>query len=681
MIQVSRGDRGRSLRFFDAVGNASTRLRFRRSPTCRDGDPDRFPVPVETVREIDARTVTIDRVPSITLRDRRGSVLKTTHSPATTISRRGRSFVEVCTPVKLYLGVDGFVEIRTGQRRTTLDFGERRTVQVGARILYDRPDLAVTTTESVDDVFAAVSAFGTIDLPSGPERSFQTYRPHPPVIEFGSALEVPDALSGTSSGLQLSLPGTYFHAAVGAPLAYYLGADLEPGHPPGIHLDGETLLTWPADADLDRECDRLLQRVFFLDCLARQVTGYDVTLRGKTALADRLGVSWADVATLGPGERLRRYLALPMDAIDAHLPAWSDRAYVVPNRTTIETLPYLAYDLVPVYRAGRVGGANREAEGRRQQLPAVASEGRIRTASGLDQLASAATLTLGTTRPVGTDEVALAALRNRSRRNEQSDTVAITVVCNDPRMLPEGDSVESIYGTFATPSVSVRRHRELAVDELRDVLARPTDYLHYIGHILDDGLRCRDGSLSVDTLSEVGAEVFFLNACRSRREGRAMIERGAVGGIATRRPIANQGAIAVGRTIAELLIRGYPLGVALAIAQERHAVCRDYAVVGDPRIEIADTESGLPYLCDVRETDGGYQVDLRTVLTSSVRKGSLGSFHLGDDDSYDLNPMARSYRVGPEPLARFLQAERVPVRWQGEWAWSDDIATELAAQT
>lgn len=670
MITVSRGSDGRSLRFFDAVGNASTRLRFRRRPTCAAADPDGFPVDVETAREVAIRTLTIDRVPSITLRDERGNALKTTHAPRTTVSRQGRTFVELCTPVKLYVDVDGFVEVATDRTRTTLDFGERRPVRVGARVKHDRPSLTVTTTSSVQDVFAAVSTFGRLGLPEGPERSFQSYRPHPPVVEFGDAMDVPEALSTGGSRLHLSLPGTYFHAAVGAPLAYYLGATVSPGHPPGLHLDDEQLLTWEDETNLERACARLLQRVFFLDCLARTGGGYDVTVQARDELSDELEIAWNELAALPLGERVRRYLSLPNGPVDAARPPWTARAYVVPNRTTIETLPYLAYDLLPVSRARSTGETELPVPGAARR-PTAGSQGP--SSPPLDRLVVDDTLTLGADRPIGTDGVLHAALRNRSRRNDRNDAVSVTVVCNDARMLPEQETVESIYGAFAAPSVEVRRHLDLDVDELAAVLRRPTDYLHYIGHILPGGFKCSDGTLTTESLETVGAEVFFLNACRSRAQGAAMIERGAVGGIATRRPVGNHGATAAGQTLAELLIRGYPLGIALGLAQDRHAVCRDYAVVGDPRVEIADTESGLPYLCHVRPAEDGYVVDLRTVLTTSVRKGSLGAFHLKDDQTYYLNPTACRYHVDRAALARFLDAERVPVRWQGAWAWSDEV--------
>ncbi len=61
--------------------------------------------------------------------------------------------------------------------------------------------------------------------------------------------------------------------------------------------------------------------------------------------------------------------------------------------------------------------------------------------------------------------------------------------------------------------------------------SRSTDFLHYIGHIDDDGFQCRDGRVDGTTLDQVGIGTFLLNACNSYDQGLGLVEQGAIAGI------------------------------------------------------------------------------------------------------------------------------------------------------
>lgn len=676
MIQVSALPEGAGWEFFDPIGNASVRVRAPTGALRREAHPHVFPVEVEAARGLRTQRLSVQRNPTVAIRDADGTVVETAYARPTRLSRSGPTYVELCTPVKLYVESPTGVDVEMRETGTVLEFTGDEPVRIGARVKQDRPDRSVEITEAIDDVFAAISSFGCLGHPDSPVVSFQSNRRHPPLIEFGSTTDIPTELQANAETLRLELPATYLHAAIGAPLAYYLGAKVVPGHPPSLVVDGEQLRTWGEDTAVQDGCARLLKRVLFLDCVARKQAGYDVNVTTRSAVLDEIDVDLTAFGDAGIAERLPPYLEIPWETIADHLPSWTGHAVALPNQTTIKTLPYLAYDLVPVYRAGPPtidGTTSSQIRAGTSVDDGTGTGGR----GDIGPLVEMGPPPFGGRAPVGSQGITHASLRNRTFRDADNESVSVAVICNDPKMLPERDSVESIYDSLAAPAVTVRRHQTLTREEMADVLSDQTDYLHFIGHIHGEGFGCADGELAADAVESVGAEVVFLNACQSNREGRTMIERGAVGGIVTSRPVANKGAIVAGRSIAELLIRGYPLWVALAIAQDAHPVCRDYTVIGDPRVEIANTESGVPYLCDVKLEEEAFAVTVRTVLTTSVRKGSLGGFHLGEDETFDLNPATARYHVDRDTLAEFLDHERVPVRWDGHWRWSQDCREDL----
>ncbi|PSP88947.1 hypothetical protein BRC90_06450, partial [Halobacteriales archaeon QS_4_69_34] len=110
---------------------------------------------------------------------------------------RGTYTIELNATVKLYLRVEAPVQITTDLETGGMDIGfdEPTEVVVGARSYHNQPAGTVTTPDDPADVMRAVSAFGSALKTTNAERSYPTLRGHPPTVECGEELRVPEHLA------------------------------------------------------------------------------------------------------------------------------------------------------------------------------------------------------------------------------------------------------------------------------------------------------------------------------------------------------------------------------------------------------------------------------------------------------------------------------------------------------
>src|SRR5699024_7978716 len=186
----------------------------------------------------------------------------------------------------------------------------------------------------------------------------------------------------------------------------------------------------------------------------------------------------------------------------------------------------------------------------------------------------------------------------------------------------EQKMVNEIYGSASSLPFDVSTYSVLTQAELRSLLADPTEFLHYIGHIDDGGFLCEDGKLDAATLTEVNADAFLLNTCESYRQGMALIEAGAIGGIVTINELFDSGAVQMGKTLARLLDTGFPLRIGLELARDDNLAGKQYLVIGDGSLTVGQTESGCPSLCEIERTADGFSVSHRTYPTAERGMGS-----------------------------------------------------------
>jgi hypothetical protein len=273
------------------------------------------------------------------------------------------------------------------------------------------------------------------------------------------------------------------------------------------------------------------------------------------------------------------------------------------------------------------------------------------------------------------------AYRNQLTRDGRRGDLDVVVVCNDSEeMSNEFDRADEVYGSRDHLPFDVTAFTELTCDRLALVLESERDFLHYIGHIDEEGFECADGTLDVHSLDRVAVGSFFLNACSSYEQGMELIRKGAVGGVVTLNDVINTGALRVGRTMARLLDLGFPLRSALDIARERSIVGSQYIVVGDGNADIAPPESLTAVRAELDERGNGtYDLDIYAYPTGNAGMGTVFNPYVkqGNEEYYLNSGHLKTFSVTQEEARRFLGLEVFPVEWNGAFAWSDQVLAEL----
>ncbi|WP_433624367.1 hypothetical protein [Halomicrococcus sp. NG-SE-24] len=316
-----------------------------------------------------------------------------------------------------------------------------------------------------------------------------------------------------------------------------------------------------------------------------------------------MDLDFADLYDASLAERLAAYLEVPYALLEDHVPEWQLAAHVAPEPENVEMLPFVVDDLA-VVRTPSV--TERPASDvRSSATEEFARSGEftrsVTGSSAPDQSLVEPDLTdaqeqlwVGDDAPVGANKAIAEAFRNRLERTSSDGEIDITVVCNDSKMDEERTLADEMYGSREELPFDVTVRSDLTTGELRDALARETQFFHYIGHIDENGFDCADGYLDTRSLDSVGAEAFFLNACQSYDQGVALIESGAIGGVVTLNDVVNSGAVRVGKAMSRLLNRGFPLRSALNVARDRSLVGDQYLVVGDGNLGITQTDGNAP---------------------------------------------------------------------------------------
>jgi hypothetical protein len=400
-------------------------------------------------------------------------------------------------------------------------------------------------------------------------------------------------------------------------------------------------------------------------------------------------------------ERLAAYLDVPFGALESELPGWKLTARIVPEATNAEMLPFVVDDLGIVYTpAGdQTPGATEPPEAVTDFLRAgdVAPDPASPPAGSFARSGDGATESLDDARmvqptstdameqswvgegtPVGASEALPEAYQHRLERSPAASDIDIVVVCNDSKMAEEEDVVDGIYGSRGDLPHEVTVHREVPTDEFRSLLDTDAAFLHYIGHVDEDGFECPDGTVDANSIENTAIDAFFLNACTSYEQGKSLIRAGAIGGVVTLRDVVNEGAVQIGRLLSELLTAGFPLRPALEIAQEEQPIGNQYLVIGDGSMTVTQPRVVTPNLCRVRTGDSEkYEVQ----FTAYAKRGEIGTLftpYLPDESKYYLVPGTSPWiDVSRSALREFLDIAVVPVYFHGDLCWSDDLLQDL----
>jgi hypothetical protein len=642
-------------------------------------DPDRFYFPVSSAVSFTTSAIELPSIVFTPVRGADGEMLAEVGHGADESFPAGEYIVELSAPIKCYLRIRGPLSVTTDETADTvrIDFGRPARVELGARSYHDRPAATVTTTERPRDLMRAVSTFGSALKTTSPERSYPTLRGHPPEVDIGDELSIPEGVVRPATGVRIEVPPEPGRIFAVASLAHYLGAEVVPGSVPRIVTETGFTHRLDGPAGFESTVGRTLERVFFLDCITRNEGFYDVPLVERRAVADVVDLDFPALYDRSIPEQLEAYLSVPHERLDPILPQWRLTGDVVPVPANAELLPFVVNELAHVRcpesftptespNTAIIDDFTRGEDvpnpaGRAAPCPTFVQP---EPADSLEQVWA------GEGCPVGASKAVAAGYRNRIARTPQTGDIDITVVCNDAEMTTELDSTDDIYGSRDDNSVTVTEHRSLSVAALTEVLRATTDFLHYIGHIDRDGFECRDGRLDVRTLDTVGVDAFLLNACRSYDQGLAMLERGSFGGVVTLSDVSNTGAVGVGELLARLLNCGFPLRSALRVVRDHSFVGNQYVVVGDGGGALTESEDGYPSIAHVDRQ--GATALVREVAYPPTDQATGATRHLdfGPDGEMELLVgESHSYRLDDAALEEHV-LDRPPVVVDGELRWS-----------
>jgi hypothetical protein len=579
---------------------------------------------------------------------------------------------------RVFVRFEGPASLRPTDEGVVLSLWECKPLTVGYEELAHATPGRITVPDSPAGIAAGVSALSGAHHTMAPSRSHPGLRDHPPLLTVGESLSVPDGVLSDrpETGIELRLPADLPSVFVAAPLAYYLGADLTVGDrtapaltttDDAVHYEFEPL---PA---FQQGVAALLRHVFYLDCLVRRV---DPNRTGVDLLAD-VGIDPAAVQERSPGGRLARYLDVPIDSVAESLPDWHLSTYAAPSVERVRCLPFLLDKLSLIYLPDGTE-LDRSDLLERTLSDAYPTRG---AGAGCDPVlapnlqAGRVHAWLAPGRPIDAHKAIPAAFENRYRfRDRDTDRLQVAVVLNDREMGDEHSAVAEIYRKRAEGlPMDVTVHEQLPTDRLGAVFETTNDFVHYIGHCDEEGLRCPDGHLAASELTEARTPTFFLNACGSYDEGLDLVERGAVAGAVTFTDVLDKHAATVGTAFARLLVHGFSIDRALRLARRRIVMGKDYAVVGDGTYAILPSP-GEPAVLWLSDRDGGYHLTCEVV--SPRRAGERYQLPF-DGRTEAINGRTREYTVTTDELADVLTERSLPVIYDGEFHWSGELADSL----
>jgi hypothetical protein len=649
-------------------------------------DPESFEYPVDKAFTIEASELSIERSEEVYLRSSCGTYDGPISAHTDVKLDRRVYSLDISAPVKLYWRFDGTPTIRKGADSLRVQFDQPTFVEFGARTYHKHPAGTITTTEEPADVMSALSTLSSALKTTECERSYPTLRGHPPLVELGEELEIPDGFSPPETGIELVIPPEFEYVYPAAPLAFYLGADLVAGESPTLRTQGfeHDLSTgrWFEDEVAD-----LLKRFLFLDCVVRTEGIHQVDLYERKQIEPELPFDISSMYGRPLPEQLEGYLSVAQEVVEPYLPRWCLTAHLPSEPRLVSAVPHIVNDL----------GVIRSTRGQIRSVSRTASPedatARIRSSHARNSTSEEVTLQLvepevsdesiehawfGDQLPMGASKSSVDSFEHQLAQGQRSDSINITVVCNDPRMLDEQVSLDDVYGDRDDQPYNVDSHFGVPQDELAEILTQNScDFLHYIGHATPTGLRCTDGELDVCELDEVGVNVFLLNACRSFEQAEAFVEKGSFGGVATLGDVVNEHAVEIGHSVAHFLNLGFPLRAALELVHEHTHIGEQYLVVGDGSVDVVQSEGGPPMVCHVEQRDGGmFDLSIQTYPTKELQLGSRTVPTIDSVEEYYLLPgRMKTLRLEEQKLIDYLTWTISPVEFEGKLYWNNTIGT------
>ncbi|WP_227354462.1 hypothetical protein [Haladaptatus salinisoli] len=605
--------------------------------------------------------------------------------------------------VKTYLRFSGAATVRKTSDYDALiiDFHDRVPITLGFRSHHKVPVDTITVPPTTDGLATAITYSSSSHKTAGPDRSYPSLRGHPPRIELGEEVDIPRQVRNgkKETGIEIRVPDAFDILFVTAPLAYYLQAEVivEQRSAPVLRAPSINFTYhFSPLPDYQHEVAELLRRVFFLDCLVRNAGPYRWNL-AEMSLLGEVDIDPEAVYNSTPAEQLVTYDLTEFERIEDELPDWHLSMYVEPSIENVSALPYLLSNLGLIYLPessnlnrnelldASLGDFYRDAPGAPNVPQRAVAGGDPCRARSAENVTSVDRIKpklhrgrvhgwLADGVPIDVFKVEPSTYRNRfDYFNREEGDIEVVLILNDKQMDDERETVSDIYLDRAKDlpiNITVRDHLTRA--ELAEVFESQYDFVHYIGHCEESGLRCVDGNLSVEDIARSRVQTFFLNACGSYYEGLELVRKGSVAGAVTFNKVLNKQAAKVGVSFARLLINGFSIQHALQLARRRIMMNKDYSVVGDGTHTLTQCDNHMPIAGRI-ETDGDdFRLTYESLSVSMSMIGGCYQPYIAGNDKLYLQGNDASFTMGEDELCSFLKRAEMPVRYGGELYWSEE---------
>jgi len=644
-----------------------------------------FTMPVDAAVAVEARELRMPTFADVIFWRDGEAVHRTESGETSERLPRGTYEVDFSPPdAKLYVRVeDAEPTARLDSDRSVLVIEAATRMVVGIRSHHETPAGTVTTTDDPRDLMQAVSTFGSALKTHSPDRSWPTLRGHPPAIERGDTLNIPPEVETPDTGVRIEVPPEYGAVYTVAPLAYYLGATIEPGTRPRIVAAGRSRdLCVDALAESVRS---VLEHVFTLDCAVRTAGVFPFQTTVVSELEARVDLNYERLFELSLDERTAEYLDVSRSATEGLLD-WHYTADVAADPAYAPALPHLLDNLALVRSPPR----------RDSEVDLTPSPNALQSTDGaLARSASATTLTqrslvvpadaetpghswVAPGNAVRASNPTVGSFRRDLSASADDGALDVHVVFNDAR-LQQGDV--SLFDSHPYRETDVRVSHDLSSAELREALYEDVDYFHFVGHVTDSGMMCPDGALDTRTLARTGVKAFFLNGCRSYEQGRALLTAGAAGGFVTVDDVADDDARSVGEMAAALLGVGFPLYGILDALELAGTPADRYTILGDGQSHIRQSHSNISVLHvfdtdAVQATSGAWPVSIHHYPHAKSGIGGMSAYSHTDTPSAIYDASVRETTLPQSALEAFFADSGIPVLIDGEVHLTDDLSVE-----
>ncbi|MCT9097017.1 hypothetical protein [Haloarchaeobius sp. HME9146] len=647
-----------------------------------------FKYPVDEAFTIRAKRLSLRQSPWVYLRSSDGEYDQTIRTHESIELEAGYYSLDFTTPVKIYARFSDGASISKGMETFQIEFSEPTDIEFGVRSYHKRPAGSITTTGEPADLMSAISTLSSSLKTMSCERSYPTLRGYPPRIELGDELRIPDQFERPKTGIEFIVPPQLDYLFSAAPLTYYLGAELVPGRSPRLVTD-HFEYQFDTNGRFETEVSELLKQFLFLDCVVRTEGLYQVDLHERHEVESSLPFDIKNIYDWPLREQLPSYLEVSFDEIEPYIPRWCLTAYLPPRPKDVRAIPHIVNEL-GIIREPRAHERAFERSVSEPGSPRRAVKPQKRSVEDEEELLNLVEPIIsddsiehawfGDGVPVGASKSSVESFEHQLDEIERNDSIDITVVCNDPNMIDEQETLDRVYGDREEHPFSVTTFFGVSKQKLAEILQEgQSDLLHYIGHATPDGLRCSDGELDIRELDAVSLNVFLLNACRSFEQAEALVKKGAYGGVATLGDIVNEHAVEVGQAIAHLLNLGFPLRATVELVHKHGSIGQRYIIVGDGSLDIVQPDAGAPMISSIEKIENDdYELSIQLFPTKFQQIGTTVTPHLDDIKKHFLHPgTIGGLTINKSQLIDYLTWNNYPFDMGGEINWNETLGVVL----